>query len=223
MLKAAWLIFFSELVLHWRRSQEWLYPVGFFIIVICFFPLAFNLDPELLQKIVPGCIWVAALLASLLGIGNIFFQDLEDGHVEQLLLCQMPFSWIISAKLFAQWMVTEIPLIILTPLFCMLFQLNSASIALLCLTLFLGTPILILVGTLGAALTLSLRQQGALLSVLILPLLTPVLIFGVTIVEQANAGLEIKGPCLFLAGLCLLAITVMPWVIAVILRISCDE
>lgn len=223
MFKAFWFVFLSELTLLLRRSEEWLYPLGFFVIVMSLFPLAFTPDPGFLQKYIPGCIWIAALLASLLSIENVFFTDLEEGNLEQLILSQMPLSLIIIAKLSAQWIVTELSLVILTPLISALFHLSFTSIAALCLSLLLGTPILTLIGSLGVALTLGLRQQGVLLGLLIFPLVTPVLIFGVNIVSQSQAGLSITGPLAFLAGLSMLAFTLLPWAIAASLRISMDD
>lgn len=223
MLKAVWFVFYTELILLLRRSQEWLYPLGFFIIVISLFPLALTPDPVFLQKFVPGCIWIAALLASLLSIENVFFTDIEDGNLEQLLLSHTPLSLLVLAKLCAQWIVTELPLVILTPLLGVLFHLSMKAILALCLSLLLGTPILTFIGSLGVALTLGLRQQGVLLGLLILPLVTPVLIFGVNIVQQSQSGFSIVGPLAFLGGLFVLAITLLPWVIAASLRISVDD
>lgn len=223
ILRAVWFVFYTELVLLLRRSQEWLYPLGFFVIVISLFPLAFTPDSAFLQKYVPGCIWMAALLASILSIENSFFTDMEDGNLEQLLLGQPPLTILILAKLSAQWIVTELPLVILTPLLSLLFHLPASSMLALCLGLLLGTPILILIGSLGTALTLGLRQQGALLGLLILPLTTPVLIFGVNIMQQSQNGFSIAGPLAFLAGLSVFAVTLLPWAIAATLRISMDD
>ncbi len=223
MLKLFRFIFYTELVLHLRRSQEWLYPLGFFVIMISLFPLALGPDEALLQKLIPGCIWIAALLASLLSIEHVFFTDLEDGNIEQLLLNPTPFSLILLGKLAAQWIVTELPLIALTPVLGGLFHLSASAIVALCFSLLVGTPILILIGSLGVALTLGLRQQGVLLGLLILPLVTPVLIFGVNIVQQSQAGFSIAGPLAFLAGLSVLAITLLPWAIAATLRVNLDD
>lgn len=222
-MKIFWLVFYTELLLLLRRSQEWLYPVGFFIIVISLFPLAFTPDPAFLQKYVPGCVWIAALLSSLLSIEPVFSSDLEDGNLEQLLLSATPLSWLLSAKLAAQWLVTEFSLIVLTPILGVLFHLSMTTTFILCLSLLLGTPILTLVGSLGVALTLGLRQQGVLLGLLILPLVTPVLIFGVNIVQQAQSGFSILGPIAFLGGVAVLAITILPTVIAGALRVSFDD
>lgn len=223
MLKAAGWVFYTELLLLLRRSHEWLYPLGFFIVVMSLFPLAVTSDPILLQKIIPGCIWIAALLASLLSIQPLFSADLEDGNLEQWLLSQTSLTLIIVAKLSAQWLVTELPLILLTPVWGSLFHLSGITLFALSGSLLLGTPILMLIGSLGVALTLGLRQQGVLLSLLILPLVVPVLIFGVITVQQAQVGLPIAGPLAFLAGLNFFTITLLPWAIAATLRISMDD
>jgi heme exporter protein B len=212
-----------EFILLLRRAQEWLYPLTFFVIIVCFFPLALTPDAKLLQLIFPGLVWIAALLASLLASENIFFTEQEEGHLEQLLLSQIPLTLLITLKLISQWLVTALPLIILTPLLGLLFNLPSHTIFILCLSLLLGTPILTLLGCLSVALTFGLRQQGILLGLLILPLATPVLIFGVSIVQQTQMGLSILGPLAFLAGIAMLAVTLLPWVIAATIRISLDE
>jgi heme exporter protein B len=223
MLKTIWLVFYTELLLLCRRSQEWLYPVGFFVIVISLFPLAFTPDPVFLQKYVPGCVWIAALLASLLSVANIFHSDLEDASMEQFALSQTPLTFLVLAKLCASWIATELPLILLTPLLGVLFHLSFATIAMLCLSLLLGTPVLTLLGSLCVALTLGLRQQGVLLGLLILPLSTPILIFGVSIVQQAQAGLSVVGATSFLAAIFVMALTIMPWTIAATLRVALDD
>ena len=192
------------------------------MIVICLFPLAFTPDPVFLQKYVPGCIWIAALFASLLSIENIFVTDYENGCLEQLLFADIPLTFLMFIKLCAQWLITQLPLILLTPLLGAMFHLSLSSLLALCLSLLLGTPILTLTGSFGVALTLGLRQQGVLLGLLILPLATPVLIFGVTIVQQSQAGFSMIGPLVFLAGLSILAFTLLPWAIAATIRVSLD-
>lgn len=223
MLKIISAIFRTEFILLLRRSQEWLYPLGFFVIIISLFPLAFTPDPAFLQKYIPGCIWIAALLASLLSVENVFVTEMEDGNLEQLLLSQRPLSIFIIAKVSAQWLVTELPLILLTPVLALMFHLSLTTTIALCLSLLLGTPILTLLGCLGVALTLGLRQQGVLLGLLLLPLVTPVLIFGVSVTQQAQAGFSLAGPLAFLAGLFILSLTLLPPTIAATLRISMDE
>lgn len=223
MLKTLCHIFYMECILLWRRSHEWIYPLGFFVIVISLFPLAFSPDPVLLAKIIPGGIWIAALLASLLSISNVFHADLEDGALEQLLLSRLPLAFILLAKFCAQWLLTQLPLILLMPLLGILFHLSSVTIFSLCLSLLLGTPVLTLMGGFSVALTLGLRQQGALLGLIMLPLVIPILIFGVNIAEQAQSGFSILAPLSFLAGLSLLALTVLPVTIAATLRIGMED
>lgn len=223
MLKTMGFIFYMELVLLLRRSQEWLYPLSFFVIVISLFPMAFTPDPVFLQKYIPGCIWIAALLASLLSVENMFAAELEDGNMDQLLLTQTPLALLMLAKMSAQWLVTQLPLILLTPILGTMFHLSLSTVLLLSVSLLLGTPILTLIGSLCVALTLGLRQQGVLLGLLILPLVTPVLIFGVNLVQQSQGGLAITGPLAFLAGLSVFTITLLPWAIAATLRVSIDD
>jgi heme exporter protein B len=223
MLKTVCFVFYTELLLLMRRSQEWLYPLGFFLMVMSLFPLAFTPDPAFLQKIMPGCVWIAALLANLLAIENLFFTDMEEGSLEQWVLSQTPLTLLIMAKLGAQWLVTALPLVLLTPLLGVIFHLPMMSTLVLCLSLLLGTPILTLVGGLCVALTLGLRQQGVLLGILILPLVVPVLIFGVTVVEQVQAGFSVVGALAFLLGLLVLSVTVLPWGIGVAIRVGLDD
>jgi heme exporter protein B len=223
MLKVARFLFHTELTLLLRRSQEWLYPLSFFVIVICLFPLAFTSNPIFLKKFIPGYLWVSALLASLLSIEHVFFTDIEEGILEQMLLSPIPLTVILTVKLSAQWLITELPLILLTPLLGWVFHLSIATTLVLCISLLLGTPILILIGCVGVSLTLGLRQQGILLSLLILPLATPVLIFGTVVAQQSQAGLSVAAPLLLLGGCCILALTLLPCVIAAALRASMDD
>jgi heme exporter protein B len=223
MLKITWLFFYTELMINLRRSQDWLHPLGFFSLVIILFPLAFTPDPTFLKKYLPGGIWLAALLASLMSIESIFLNDLEDGHLEQIRLSQISLTWLILIKTAAHWLVTEMPLILLTICLSILFHFPLHTIFILCISLLLGTPILVLIGALIAALTLNLRHQGVLLGLIILPLVTPVLIFGVNITQQSQTGLPIAGSIAFLAGLSLLAITLLPFAIAATIRISMDD
>lgn len=216
-------ILYVECILLFRHSREWLYPLSFFLMVICLFPLAFTPDPAFLQKWLPGYIWIAALFACLLSIQHVFATDLEDGHLEQMLLADMPLGMLVAIKLLAQWLVTALPLILMTPLLGWLFGLNLATVSVLALSLFFGTPIIILLGSMAVALTLSLRQKGVLLGLMILPLATPVLIFGIAMVRQTQAGFSMAGPLAFLAGLSLFAFLLFPLAIAAALRIGVDD
>jgi len=215
--------FYHELLLLKRRSHVWIYPICFFAVMICLFPLAFTPDPIFLQKYIPGCIWLAALLAGLLSVENIFLADMEDGYLEQLLLSDTPLSFTVLIKMCAQWLVTELPLILLTPLLGLMFDLPLHVIIALCASLLVGTPALLMIGALVSALTIGMRQQGAILGLLILPLVTPILIFGVNITQQAQAGFSILPPLAFLAGISLLAVMLIPWGIAAALKIGLDD
>jgi heme exporter protein B len=215
-------LFYTEIKLLLRHSQEWLYPLGFFFIVVSLFPFAFNPDANFLKNYAPGCIWIAVLLANLLSIQYLFFIEMEEGSLEQLLLNQH-FLLCITAKLTAHWLLFTIPLLLFVPLFGWFFHLHFTTILILCFSLLLGSPLLTLIGSFGAALTLGLKQQGVLIGLLILPLVIPVLIFGVTIVQQFQSGLSVLGPCAFLSGLSLLAIALMPSVIGLTLRLGMDE
>lgn len=219
-LKMIGYIFYIHLLLLLRRSYEWLYPLAFFLIVLYFFPFAFTPDPDIMGKFIPGYIWIAALLAILLVISPLFIVDKEDGSLEQWLLSPLPLFVLVSIKLLCQWLVFILPLILLLPLISVMFHLTSAVTWALGWGLLLGTPILILLGGLAAALTLGLRQQGVLLGLLILPLASPVLILGITLVQQVQAGLSIAGPLLLLAGLAVLALTMLPVAIAAALSLA---
>lgn len=223
MLTHIWFMLRIELLLRLRRSQEWLYPLGFFVIVVSLFPLVFTPDPAFLQKYIPGCIWIAALLASLLSIETLFLTDIEDGNLEQQLLSPTSFTIQVIAKLFAQWIVTELPLILLTPVLGIMFHLSFHTISVLVMTLLIGTPVFTLIGALGIALTLGLRQPGMLLGLLIMPLTTPILIFGVSVVQQTQSGFEIGGPLAFMGALGILAILLLPPAITAAIRVSVDD
>jgi heme exporter protein B len=223
MLKSIRFILYIELILLWRRSHEWLYPLVFFMILILLFPLALTPDPDFLKKFFPGFLWIAALLASLLSMEHLFVTEMEDGHAEQLLLSQLPLPMLLLIKLIAQWLTTELPLILLTPLLGWIFHLSFTTISSLVISLLVGTPILTLIGSLGVTLTHGLRQQGVILGILILPLTIPVLIFGVSIIKQSDMNLPIAGPCAVLAGLSLFAISFLPFAMSTALRLGLDD
>jgi len=209
-----------DLTLAYRTRTEMVNPMLFFIIVISLFPLAVSPDPKVLQSLAPGVIWVAALLATLLSLDSMFRSDFDDGALEQMLLSVHPVSVIVLGKVLAHWMVTGIPLLILSPLLAVLLHMPTESIPALMTTLALGGPILSLVGAIGVALTVGLRRGGVLLSLLILPLYIPVLIFAANAVSNAAAGLAIAGQLYFLGALLALALTLAPVATAAALRIS---
>ncbi len=203
-----------------RQRGELAQPLVFFAAVATLFPLALGPEPELLERIAPGIIWVAALLSALLPMDRMFRPDYEDGTLEQMLLSPHPASVLALAKVVAHWLVTGVPVILLAPLVALFLQLPMQALPALLATLALGTPLLSLIGAIGVALTVGLRSGGPLLALLLLPLYVPVLIFAAGAVDRAAAGLPIAGPIYLLAAMLVLALTLAPMAIAASLRIS---
>ncbi|MDH5407973.1 MAG: heme exporter protein CcmB [Gammaproteobacteria bacterium] len=209
-----------DLTLAYRTRAEIVNPLLFFIIVISLFPLAVSPDPKVLQQLAPGVIWVAALLATLLSLDSLFRSDFDDGALDQLLLSIHPTSVLVLAKVLAHWLVTGIPLLLLSPLLAVLLYLPSEATGTLFATLALGSPILSLIGAIGVALTIGLRRGGVLVSLLVLPLYIPVLIFAANAVSNAAAGVMVAGQLYFLGALLALSLTLAPLATAAALRIS---
>jgi heme exporter protein B len=211
-----------DLRLAVRKRNELLNPILFFVIVVSLFPLGVGPGPKILAEIAPGVIWVAALLATLFSMERLFRSDFEDGALEQLLLSPHALSLLVLAKVLAHWLVTGLPLILVSPLLGLLLHLPSQGIAALPLTLLLGTPALSLIGAIGVGLTVGLRRGGVLLTLLVLPLYVPVLIFGTSAVAATTAGLPIAGQLALLGAMLALALTLAPFATAAGLRISAD-
>ena len=211
-----------DLMLALRARGDLLNPLLFFVIVVTLFPLAVGASPKLLQALAPGVIWVAALLSALLSLDNLFRSDYEDGSLEQILLSPQPLSLLVLAKLLAHWLVTGLPLLLVAPLLGVLLNMPGNGLWALMATLALGTPVLSAIGAIGAGLTVGLRRGGVLLSLLILPLYIPVLIFGAGAVDAAAAGLSIEGHLYLLAALLALSVSLAPVAVAASLRISLD-
>jgi len=211
-----------DLLLAYRARGEAINPLVFFVMVACLFPLATSAAPNLLRTLAPGVIWVTALLATLLSMDQLFRGDYEDGALEQLVLSPQPLALLALAKILAHWLVTGLPLTLTSPLLAMFLQLPDDAYPALLLTLLFGTPVLSAIGSIGAALTVSLRRGGILLSLLILPLYIPVLIFAASAVDAAGHGLPVTGQLLLLAALAVGALTLAPLATAAALRISLD-
>lgn len=212
----------QELQLANRQRTEWLTPVIFFIIVTSLFPLAVSPETDTLKTIGPGVIWVAALLSTLLALPRLFGNGLYDGTLEQMLLLPQSTSLLILSKVLAHWLGSGLVLVIVSPVLAIQMQLDTTNIGFIMLTLLLGTPVLSLIGAIGAALTLGLRGGGVLLSLLILPLYTPVLIFGTgAVIAQAN-GFDSSGHLSLLGAYLLLGLALTPWVTMQALKISLD-
>lgn len=212
-----------DLRLAYRRRGELATPVVFFIIVTALFPLALGSEPQLLRRLAPGIIWVAALLASLIGQDSLFKSDYEDGSLEQMLLSPAALEWLSLLRVLTHWLVTGLPLVILSLLMGLLLNYPLDSLHVLAGSLLLGTPILSFLGAVGAALTVSLRRSGMLLPILVLPLTVPVLIFGAAAAERAVQGEPVAAPLYFLAAMLVLAVTLAPFAIAGGLRVSLES
>ena len=215
-------VIYRDLLLATRRWADVLTALVFFVIVVSLFPLGVGPEPNLLRTIAPGVIWVAALLASMLSLNRMFSADYADGTLEQMLLSAAPLGAIVAAKVVAHWLVTGLFVVLMAPLLALQFDLPQKMLATLTLSMLLGTPVLSMIGAIGAALTLGLRGGGALLSLLVLPLFVPVLIIGAGTVDMAAAGLGTEAHFLLLAALLVVAAVFAPWAAATALRISAE-
>lgn len=211
-----------DLLLALRRKAEVLTGVFFFVVVASLFPLAIGPEMSTLRQVAPGVIWVGALLASMLSLGRLFEPDHRDGTLEHLALSPAGLPWLVAAKILAHWLTSGLPLVLLAPLLGLQFDLAVDSLGVLVLTLLIGTPVLSLIGAIGAALTLGVRGGGVLLSLLVLPLFVPVLVFGAGAVESQIAGLGIEAHVSILMALLLPAAALSPWACAVALRIALE-
>lgn len=209
-----------ELLLAWRRPAEIINPLFFFVMVTALFPLGVSPQPELLATIAPGVVWVAALLAVLLSVDGLFRADHDSGALEQLLSAPQNLYVPVLAKLVAHWLLTGLPLVLVAPLLGYMLHLPSAAIGVLFVAVLLGTPTMIAIGAIGASLTVSLRSGGILLSLLVLPLYVPVLVFGAGVVSYAAKGLPVSGVLALLAAMMLASFTLAPAAVAAGLRIS---
>jgi heme exporter protein B len=209
-----------DLLLAMRQRSELANPLLFFVMVIVLFPLGVGAEPKLLEQMSAGVVWVAALLAALLTLDSVFRSDFEDGTLEQILIGAHPVSVLVLAKVIAHWLVTGLPLLLVAPILAIFLGMNPDAIGVLMLSLLLGTPVLSLIGSIGVALTVGLRRGGVILSLLVLPLYVPVLIFGAAAVDSAAAGLPVLGQMYILAAFLVLAITLAPFAAAAALRIS---
>jgi heme exporter protein B len=222
VLSIARCVLYRDLLLAARRRSDVATALLFFVIVTSLFPLGIGAEPNLLRAIAPGAIWVAALLSSMLSLARLFAADYADGTLEQMLLGAAPLGVVAAAKAAAHWLVAGLPLVLIAPLIALQYDLPAALFGVLALSLLLGTPVLSLVGAIGAALILGLRGGGVLLSLLVLPLYVPILIIGAGAVEMAAAGLAPDGQLLLLGAALVVAAAFAPWAIAAALRISIE-
>jgi heme exporter protein B len=223
MLRVFWCILTRDITLAMRRRTDALTTLFFFIIVVSLFPLGVGSERALLQELGPGVVWVAALLASMLALERLFAADFDDGTLEQMLLTAQPLSVLVLAKVVAHWLLTGLPLVIIGPLVAMQYALEEQAMWIMMASLLVGTPVLSLIGAIGAALTLGLRGGGILLSLLILPLYIPVLVYGSGAVTVSMIQVADTVPYFYLLGAFLLvALVFAPLASAAALRISME-
>lgn len=211
-----------DVLLAMRRKSDVLVSLFFFVVVVSLFPLGIGPEALLLKKIAPGVLMVAALLSTLLGLPRMFAADYADGSLEQLLLSPLPFGLLVSGKILAHWLVCGLPLVVLAPVLGLQFGLDGQALIVLMLALLIATPLLSLVGSIGAALTLGVRGGGALLALLILPLFVPALIFASGAVEAQMAGMNANGYLLILAAMLALAVFFAPWATSAAVKVALE-
>jgi heme exporter protein B len=215
-------IFMRDLRIALRRRADTLAALFFFVIVVSLFPLGVGPEPALLRSMAAGVVWVAALLASMLSLARLFADDHQDGTLEQLLLSATPLPLLVFAKMAAHWLASGLLLALISPLLALQFDMPASGVGVLALSLLLGTPLLSLIGGIGAALTVGVRGGGVLLSLLVLPLYVPVIIFGAGAVEASGSGLGMAGHFSLLGAMLVLALFLAPLATAAALRISIE-
>ncbi len=206
-----------------RQAFSWLTPLLFFVLVVCLFPLALGPDTETLTRIAPAIIWVAALLAILMSLGNIFRNDAHEGYLDLLLLSPTPLTLLVFCKVFSHWLTHCLPLILVSPLLGLILNLNSAEELTLVITLLLGTPVLCLIGAIGAALIVGIRSHGLLLPILIMPLYIPVLIFSTSAMIAANHHQPLSAYFAILGAIALFTLVFAPFLTSAALRIGVNQ
>ncbi|MGV6858692.1 MAG: heme exporter protein CcmB [bacterium] len=212
-----------DLIIAFRNRQEALNPLLFFVLVVLLFPLGVGPSPKLLLTIAPGIIWVAALLSALLSLDSLFRSDYDDGSLELMVLSPLPLPALVVAKVFAHWLMSAIPVLLMAPFLAISLGMPGDVIGLLLLTLLLGTPVLSFIGAIGVALTVGLKKSGMLLALLVLPLYVPVLIFGANALDVAMTGLPVSGQIYIMAALLVLSMTLAPLAIAAALRMGLSQ
>lgn len=219
---AAFAVCRRDLLVVWRRRSDLLMPVVFFGVVVSVFPLSLGAEPNLLARISPGVIWVAALLATVMSLENLFRNDFENGTLEQMVLAGVPLAVLVAGKMVAHWLGAAVPLLLLAPLLGYALAMDPTTLAVMLLTLVLGTPVLTGIGAAGAALTVSLRRGGFLVAILVLPLYVPVLVFGAGAVDASRVGLPVAAHLYLLASLAVLTMSLSPLGVALALKVNIE-
>ncbi|WP_442593363.1 heme exporter protein CcmB [Parapusillimonas sp. JC17] len=211
-----------DLKLAMLRKSDAIIPLSFFVIVMSLFPLGVGPDQNLLRRIAPGILWVAALLASMLSLNRLFEHDYADGTLEQLVLSPAPLSILVLGKVLAHWLLSGAPLVLFAPILALMFDMPASSLPVLAVSLMLGTLVMSLIGAVGASLALGLRGGGVLVALLVLPLYVPVLVFGAGAVDAVFTGLGAGSHLSLLAAALALAGFFAPWTTSVALRIALE-
>jgi heme exporter protein B len=211
-----------DLLLAMRGRSDAAMSVFFLVIVVSLFPLGVGPEPAVLRTIGPGVLWVAALLACLLSLARVFTADYVDGTLEQMVLVPKPLAILVVGKVFAHWVISGLPIVLLSPLLGLQFGLSGESLGVLVISLLLGTPTLSMIGAIGAALVLGVRGSGLLVALLVLPLYVPVLIFGAGAVTSSMAGIGGEANLSLLGACLVLALFLAPWATAAALRIALE-
>jgi heme exporter protein B len=211
-----------DLLLAMRRRSDAAMSVFFLVIVVSLFPLGVGPEPTVLRTIGPGVLWVAALLACLLSLARVFTADYVDGTLEQMVLVPQPLAILVAGKVFAHWVISGLPIVLLSPLLGLQFGLSGESLGVLVISLLLGTPTLSMIGAIGAALVLGVRGSGLLVALLVLPLYVPVLIFGAGAVTSSMAGIGGEANLSLLGACLVLSLFLAPWATGAALRIALE-
>ena len=219
-MNAFWPMLRRELTLAFRRKADLANPLLFYLMVVTLFPLGVTPDLEKLSVLAPGILWVAALLATLLSLDMMFRNDFDDGSLEQILLAAVPAELLVFAKVISHWLITGLPLTLMAPMLGLMLALPADAMGVLVMSLAIGTLALSFIGSVGAALTVGLRKGGLLLSLLVMPLFIPVLIFGASAVSSAAQGLEFVAQLSYMGAISLIAMALVPWLTTLALRIS---
>lgn len=209
-----------DLIIAFRRKNDLANPFMFFFIVVSLFPLAISPERAVLSSLAPGIIWIAALLASMLSLDSLFRSDFEDGSLELMLLAPQPLFFLVLAKNAAHWLVSGLPVVLISPILAYMLGLPEQAYGILFLTLLLGTPVVSLIGSMAVALTVGLGSRGLILALITLPMSVPVLIFGTLAVQAQLTGGSVSGYLALLLAMLAVAISLAPLVSATALRIS---
>ena len=211
-------IIHRDLSLVMRQGSDAFVVLIFFIVTVTLFPLGVSPDPLILQNLASGIVWVGALLAAMLSLDRLFQTDYDDGSLELLVLSPYPLQIVVLCKCFVHWLTTGLPIMVISPILALMLNIKAGAFLYLITSMALGTPIISLLGAVGAALVLGSRRSGVLIALLIIPLTIPILLFGVGAIQAATEGYSASSPLMFLGALLLFSIALFPWVIASSLR-----